>query len=146
MKITYTTVGENIKALMELKGLNQKQLAVMSKVSQNCISRYISGLRGLDVETAGRIAEALECTINDLLYGKSELVYKVEKSDYAIGYEKGKAEVLKMKEDADGCVGCTFETFEPWFEPCAKCKRNSKDFWRPKIKISGDRKKVDFDV
>lgn len=30
----------------------------------------------------------------------------------------------------DGCVGCAFESVEEWEMPCAKCKRNSKDYWR----------------
>lgn len=32
---------------------------------------------------------------------------------------------------ADGCVGCAFSGVEEWDMPCAKCKRNSKDYWRP---------------
>lgn len=31
---------------------------------------------------------------------------------------------------ASGCSGCAFETAEEWEMPCAKCQRNSKDYWR----------------
>lgn len=34
------------------------------------------------------------------------------------------------KEAADGCSDCAFETVEEWEMPCAKCKRNCKDYWR----------------
>lgn len=31
---------------------------------------------------------------------------------------------------ADGCSGCAFESTKEWEMPCAKCKRNCKDYWR----------------
>ena len=31
---------------------------------------------------------------------------------------------------ADGCVGCAFLGTEEWEMPCAKCRRNAKDYWR----------------
>ena len=31
---------------------------------------------------------------------------------------------------ADGCVGCAFASVEEWEMPCAKCRRNAKDYWR----------------
>lgn len=36
------------------------------------------------------------------------------------------------KQEADGCYGCAFEDVEEWEMPCAKCKRNNKDYWRVK--------------
>ena len=33
---------------------------------------------------------------------------------------------------AGGCNGCAFEDYEEWDMPCVKCKRNCKDYWRPK--------------
>lgn len=51
---------------------------------------------------------------------------------YNIGYEKGRADERKMKEDADGCCGCAFEDVHSWEMPCDRCKRNSKDYWRAK--------------
>lgn len=44
-----------------------------------------------------------------------------------------KQQVLAMKENADGCVGCVFEDVNEWEMPCYKCKRNSKDYWRAKV-------------
>jgi len=31
---------------------------------------------------------------------------------------------------ADGCEGCAFESAEEWEQPCCKCMRNSRDYWR----------------
>ena len=56
---------------------------------------------------------------------KSTMMYKLKDIIDAI-------EKQRIKEDADGCIGCAFENVEPWEMPCAKCKRNSKDYWRAK--------------
>lgn len=37
-----------------------------------------------------------------------------------------------MDADGDGCEGCAFISVEEWEMPCAKCKRNCKDYWRAK--------------
>ena len=34
-------------------------------------------------------------------------------------------------QNADGCKGCAFWDRDEWEMPCAKCKRNSRDYWRP---------------
>ena len=31
---------------------------------------------------------------------------------------------------ADGCKGCAFIDVEEWEEPCRRCRRNCKDYWR----------------
>ena len=55
---------------------------------------------------------------------------------YESGFEQGLKQGIVvariMKEDADGCVGCAFVEVEEWELPCAKCKRNCKDYWRAK--------------
>lgn len=39
-------------------------------------------------------------------------------------------QLLNDKLKADGCTGCAFIRVEEWEEPCVRCKRNSKDYWR----------------
>lgn len=51
---------------------------------------------------------------------------------YSQGIIRGRVDARVMKENADGCVGCVFEHVEEWEMPCAKCKRNAKDYWRAK--------------
>ena len=48
-------------------------------------------------------------------------------------YKKGYSDAVTMKENADGCRGCAFESISEWEMPCTKCKRNSKDYWRAKV-------------
>lgn len=52
------------------RGLRQRELAEMVGVTRLTIARYESGARKPDVYTLKRIAEALECTVDDLI-GKS---------------------------------------------------------------------------
>ena len=33
-------------------------------------------------------------------------------------------------DKADGCQGCAFVDVKEWEEPCVRCKRNCKDYWR----------------
>lgn len=40
----------------------------------------------------------------------------------------------QMLNNADGCIGCAFESYEEWEMPCRKCKRNCKDYWRAKTR------------
>lgn len=48
------------------------------------------------------------------------------------GFHEGYEEA-KEKMNADGCEGCAFDTVNEWEMPCAKCKRNCKDYWRAKV-------------
>ena len=58
---------------------------------------------------------------------------KAYDSGYAHGVIHGRVDAMMMKENADGCCGCTFEDVNSWEMPCARCKRNSKDYWRAKM-------------
>lgn len=40
---------------------------------------------------------------------------------------------IKPLINADGCEDCAFISAEEWEMPCAKCKRNCKDYWRAKV-------------
>ncbi|MBQ3322353.1 MAG: hypothetical protein IJH05_05880 [Firmicutes bacterium] len=37
------------------------------------------------------------------------------------------------REFSDGCDGCAFTDTEEWEMPCARCRRNSKDYYRATI-------------
>lgn len=50
-----------------------------------------------------------------------------------LGRKNAIAEVIAMKENADGCLDCAFESAESWELPCRQCKRNAKDYWRKKV-------------
>lgn len=60
----------NIKQLRKAKGLTQQELAQKAGVSYLSIHRYESGERIPSVDIAARIAQALGCTVDDLINTK----------------------------------------------------------------------------
>ena len=34
------------------------------------------------------------------------------------------------QEKAEACDGCVYADTEEWEEPCKRCKRNYRDYWR----------------
>ena len=67
----------------------------------------------------------------------SKVAIEAFKRGYEQGLAKGKEDAFRMKENADGCVGCAFESTEPWELPCKQCSRGNKDYWRAKISEVG---------
>ena len=66
------SLGEKVKDLREKKGMNQKQLAQASNITQATISRIESGwVKELKSEALKRLAEALGVTV-DFLVDKTE--------------------------------------------------------------------------
>lgn len=59
--------GERMKLMLESKGMSQSVLARKSGITEVSISRYIKGDRVPNVKALKRIAEALECSVSDLL-------------------------------------------------------------------------------
>ena len=57
----------NIKAIRESKGLTQEQLAEISGIHRVTIAKYESTDCGMTVDSAQRLANALDCTIDELM-------------------------------------------------------------------------------
>ena len=55
-----------------------------------------------------------------------------ERAIYERSFGKKVLEKALEQSKADGCSGCAFEKTEEWEEPCRKCCRNCKDYWRKK--------------
>lgn len=66
-----TTIGRNILRGLELRGINQKELAEKAGTSGSYICQIISGKRAPSVKTLGKISEALGCTAAELLEDRS---------------------------------------------------------------------------
>ena len=56
-----------IRELRKARKLSQKELSELTGFSQVNISRYESGQRSFDLETAVIIANALKCKVDDLI-------------------------------------------------------------------------------
>ena len=58
---------QKLRDLMKLHNISQKDLAMMSGVTESAMSRYLSGTRQPKSETLANMATALHTTSNDLL-------------------------------------------------------------------------------
>ena len=59
--------GKKIKERLLEKGMEEKELAAAVGVSQAMITYIIKGLRDTTVTNAVRIANALDCTVDELI-------------------------------------------------------------------------------
>ena len=59
--------GEKVKELLLEKGMEEKELAAAVGVSTAMITYIIKGLRDTPVTNAVRIANALGCTVDELI-------------------------------------------------------------------------------
>lgn len=66
-----TIIGRNILAGLERRGINQKELAERTGVSGCYISQIISGKREPSVRILGKLSEALDCSLAELLEDKA---------------------------------------------------------------------------
>jgi putative transcriptional regulator len=62
-----------LKIVLAEKDMSQKTISEMVKVSQNTISRFCSNIHQPSIQTAFRLAEALEVEIGDLFHSVSEI-------------------------------------------------------------------------
>ena len=61
--------GTHLKTSRTNKGISQEQLAKVAGVHPNHISRYERGLSSPSIEVAAKIAEALEVSLDKLVFG-----------------------------------------------------------------------------
>ena len=66
-KTALTRLKMNLAELMQLREISQAELARQTGESDARISYYRNGLKLPSIAVAARIAEALQCTIDDLL-------------------------------------------------------------------------------
>lgn len=64
-----TALGARVKTLRKEKKITQKQLAEKMQVSQTAIALWESGQRGISLETLEKIAECMDLSSEDLLFG-----------------------------------------------------------------------------
>ncbi len=62
-------VGKNIKQFREQKGLTQEQLAEQLHVTRQAVSNWENDKTQPDIETLHQIAFALDCSVEELIYG-----------------------------------------------------------------------------
>ncbi len=62
-------IGDNIDRYLKRAGMTQRMLAAYADITEVSISRYISGERAPRATVLYKISRALNCTMEDLMYG-----------------------------------------------------------------------------
>lgn len=65
-------IGENIRRLRKERGLTQKELAKKCGMQYTLIGHYEQGRAHPKLATVNKIAQALRCSSNEILYGTSD--------------------------------------------------------------------------
>ena len=65
--MVYTDVGENIRDIRKLRGMNQDQLAELACLNRVTVAKYESGKVEPGAKALCRIADALEVSVDTLL-------------------------------------------------------------------------------
>ena len=64
---TYNVLPERLKAIMRKKNINQRELAEKIGTTEVSISRYINGNRVPNAIVLLKIAQVLECDVDELM-------------------------------------------------------------------------------
>lgn len=59
--------SSRLKRLREARDMTQEQLATATGINRSCIARYETKEMGITAENAVKLAEALNCTTDELL-------------------------------------------------------------------------------
>ena len=62
--------GAKIKALMNERGISNKEMAQTAGVSESMMTYIVQELREPNVRALARIADKLDCTVDELLCSK----------------------------------------------------------------------------
>lgn len=60
-------MGSKLKELRKAKGFSQERLAKITGISRVSIARYETGVAVPNMKNARKLAEALECSIDDIV-------------------------------------------------------------------------------
>ncbi len=71
------SIGDNLKALRNIRGLSQNDVAEALKATRQTISSYETGRTEPDLETLKGLAELYNVDLHDVLYGESRMQGKI---------------------------------------------------------------------
>lgn len=81
------TIGDRIKEILDIRGIQAKELADAIGVSEQAMSNYINNKRNINTDLAVNIANYLNVTTDYLLNNKNDS-YKNEIEEVATLFEK----------------------------------------------------------
>lgn len=68
MEKEYLIISKNLKKYLEKRKMSQRELAEKTGLTEVTISRYVSGSRVPVGPVVAKLADALKCSCDDLLY------------------------------------------------------------------------------
>ena len=66
MELDYKQIGENIRSELKKRSWEQQEFAIVLRIDQSLLSRYITGERKIPLEVAINAAELFDMTIEEL--------------------------------------------------------------------------------
>ncbi len=90
--------GQNLKTLRTDKKISQTTLAKSIQVHPNHVSRYERDIAMPSIEVAQRMAEALEVSIDTLVYGKNDIYPAITDRELASLFKQTQFLNNKQKE------------------------------------------------
>lgn len=95
--VDYKKIGNNIKIMRITKGVSQIKMAKTLGLSQTHMSNIENGNIGLSLVSAIQISQFLDCTIDELVYGKENRQEKDNGLDVLSGVTVNElAEALRL--------------------------------------------------
>lgn len=82
MKISYTEIGKRIKTIRTNKKMTQEQLAAKIDLSLTHISNIENARTNMSIDSLVNIANALEVSTDELLFGKPTFTTDLLYADY----------------------------------------------------------------
>lgn len=108
------TLAEKLKQLREQRGMTQKQVAALMGISQQAYGQYESGTRLPKPETLGRIAAALDSTLDEIAQCTDLAAYGV--GDKSASYMKDFINGAVAQWSSEGAVLKKYNSLNPKFE------------------------------
>ena len=111
------TLAEKLKQLREQRGMTQKQVAALMGISQQAYGQYESGTRLPKPETLGRIAAALDSTLDEITQCTDLAAYGV--GDKNASYMKDFINGAVTQWSSEDAVLKKYNSLNPKFEALA---------------------------
>lgn len=92
--------SENLKWVMDVRNVNQKQLAEVLGIARETVNSYVSGKRTPDLEKLVKIANYLNVSIDDLA-GRYTRQQELAITQVRIKYEKLKKNLIRYIQKSE---------------------------------------------
>ena len=110
-----SVAGRRIKEIRERQDISQNRLAKLSGVSQSAISAIESETKSPTLDTIERIAEALHCSVADIMNEKKEPtpLGELQMQNVSLLTQLSPQEIQRVRDFAQGLIAARSVTDSP---------------------------------